>query len=277
MAMLELKTLPCVMHGVPNADYHAGPGLSHSGAKRLRKSAYHYHALLNPTAPARAPTPQMLNGTLVHCALLEPDLFFMRYVVAPELHKASNAYKDFAAKCVAGGLLPITQQQRDAAFDQAQALRSLPDIAQLMAGGAAEVSAFWRDPAHDILCKCRPDWVSPVGYGKGCVLLDVKTTSDATPQQFARSVANFEYHAQADWYCSGYELASGQQVHGMVFAVVESEYPYACCAYMLDDEAMRKGRQMNLTARATYALCEEAGAWPGYPDTIQVLSLPAWA
>jgi hypothetical protein len=62
-----------------------------------------------------------------------------------------------------------------------------------------------------------------------------------------------------------------------VFAVVESEYPYARAAYMLDDEAMRKGREHNVHARALYAACAERDQWPGYPETIQVLSLPAWA
>jgi hypothetical protein len=266
-----------IQHGLSSEAYHHGPGLSHSELKRLRRTPFHYHALLDPSAPAKEPTPAMFNGTLVHCALLEPEHFELRYVIAPDVHKSSNVYKEFAQRCISGGLAPITQQQRDAAFAQAKALRTLPDVAALLANGFPEVSAYWRDPSTNVLCKCRPDWVGPVGYGKGAVLLDVKTASDASPEGFAKSVANFGYHTQADWYCTGYELATGVSVHGMVFAVVESEFPHACAAYMLDDEALRRAREDNRAALNKYAQCSEADHWPGYPREIQVITLPRWA
>jgi hypothetical protein len=221
----------------------------------------------------------MFNGTLVHCALLERADFDERYLCLPDgTNKRTKVYQEVEAAAIAQGKLAIiTELQREQAFAQADALRTLPEVAQLLADGHPEVSAFWRDPVTDTLCKCRPDWVSPVGYGKGCVLLDVKTSGDASPEAFARSVVSFGYHTQASWYCAGYALASGLEVHGMVFAVVESEFPHACTPYMLDDEALRRARESIHAALVLHERCEREASWPGYPNTIQVLSLPRWA
>jgi hypothetical protein len=272
-----------IKRGMTSREYFAAPGLSHSGSRRMRQSPFHYHALLDPLAPQKAPTPAMFAGTLAHCALLEPLYFDARYPVPPlnakgeQLNKNSNEWKQLAAEYRAAEREPITQAQRDLAFAQAAAMRELPEVAQLLADGHPEVSVFWIDPATGVRCKARPDWVSPVGYGSGVILLDAKTTTDASPEAFAKSCANFDYHCQAAHYTEGYALASELEVHGMVFAVVESEFPFAACAYMLDDEAMEKARAKNAVARQAYAQCERENVWPGYPSTIQVLTLPAWA
>lgn len=277
----ELALHVAVWRELPSQTYHAGPGLSHSDAKRLHKSPFHYHALKQGIAtapPRKEPTPQMFNGTLVHCAVLEPDQFDKRYRVAPDVRKNTKVYQAFELECIAAGVEPISQMQRDAAFKQAEALRSLPEVAELLDGeGDCEVSCFWIDPLTGVLCKCRPDRASRVGYGRGAVLLDVKTTGDASPEGFAKACASFSYHTQADWYCEGYAIATGLDVHGMVFAAVESEYPHACAAYMLDDESLRVARERNRAARELYAQCMKAAEWPSYPRNIQVITLPPWA
>lgn len=267
-----------IVHGLTNESYHAGPGWSVSGVKRFRRSPYHFHALKGPHgAPPKEPTAAMVNGTLVHCATLEPDEMPRRYAVGPDGPRTSKAWKDHAAWAAMTGLEPITGVQYIAALRQAAALRTLPDVDTLLSDGQPEVSAFWRDEATGVLCKCRPDWVSPVADGTGVILVDVKTTADASPEAFARSAANLGYHLQAAWYCHGYAQATGLEVHGMVFACVESEFPHAVAAYMLDDEAIAKGRAACDAALVAYAECERTCTWPSYPQDIVTLQLPPWA
>lgn len=265
-----------LMHGLPSAWYHVGPGLNLSGIKRFRKTPFHFRALANPgDAPPAAPTPAMLNGTLVHCATLEPAEFDKRYAIGPEISRNSNKWRDFVADHP--GMEVITHVQYQAAVRQAAALRALPDVAALLEDGSPEVSAYWTDEATGILCKCRPDWVAPVAMGTGVILVDVKTASDASPEGFARSAADLGYHLQAAWYCEGYARASGLEVHGMVFAVVESAFPHAVAAYMLDDIALGKGHAALRTALTRFAECDRANSWPGYPAEIMTLQLPPWA
>ena len=262
-----------------NEDYHAGPGLSVSGAKRLLRTPFHYHALTGErTAPPKAPTPSMVNGTLVHCATLEPDQFDTRYVVGPDVDKRTKQWKDFVNAIPQDAFEVITQLQRDQAFAQAAALRAVPEVAELLTaeGFIAEQSVFWRDTAHGLLLKCRPDGRAPVAHGAGIVLLDIKTCVDASDEGFAAACAKYGYYMQDPWYCEGVEVATGLPVLGMVFGVVENEYPYAARAFMLSDEARAHGREAYAKARATYAACITRGEWPGYPAGIAVIDLPRW-
>jgi exodeoxyribonuclease VIII len=66
-------------------------------------------------------------------------------------------------------------------------------------------------------------------------------------------------------------------VLGLVFAAVESEWPHAAAAYMIDDEAMAKARLEIRALLDRYAECRREGAWPGYPSAIRPISMPAWA
>lgn len=261
-----------------NDEYHTGPGLSHSGVKRLLRSPWHFQALQGPHEPAQ-PTPQMFAGTLCHCATLEPEEFHERYATGPaDVDKRSREWKEFAAANPDREL--ITAAQAEVAWAQAAALRSHPVVAELMAGmGIAEKAIYWRDPATDVLCKAKPDWTHLCGTADrpAAILLDVKTTSDASPEGFAKAVINFGYHTQADWYCWGYQLATGTKCEGMVFAVVENEFPYAVACYMVDDAALLLARERNRRALNLYAECERKANWPGYPSELQVISLPRWA
>jgi hypothetical protein len=263
---------------IPNEAYHSGIGLSCSGAKRLLVTPYHFHALTLPRdVPMKGPTAAMFNGTLVHCALLEREQFAKRYRVSLAEDKRTKEYRSYVQLGLEEGFEVITFAQHWQAFSQADALAKLPDIAHLLSIGQAEKSVYWRDVAHGVLCKCRPDHMTPVAHDRGIVLLDVKTTTDASAEGFAKACANYSYHLQAAWYCEGVRVATGREVHGMVFAVVESEFPYACATYMLGDESLRKGREAMQRALGIYAQCDKAQAWPGYPQQIQVIDLPRWA
>lgn len=265
-------------YDVPNEVYQAGPGLSVSGLKRLRKSPFHFHAPQVPgnLAPLASPTPAMFNGTLTHCALLEPDRFDSRYLVGPEVSKNSNAWKDFAKHAADKGLEIISAQQRDAAFAQAASVRALPDVAELLTGGTSEVSCYWVDEETGVLCRCRPDRDFPIAYGTSAVLLDLKTCVDASPDGFGRQVANLHYDMQAAWYCDGYAIAADTEVSAMVFAAVENSFPFAAAAYMLDPEDIAAARRANRKLLRLYRQCEEINEWPGYPREMRRLSLPAW-
>lgn len=266
------------LHDVTNTEYHQGPGLSVSGAKRLLVSPFHFHELAQPReAPPKAPTAAMVNGTLVHCALLEPDEFNARYVIAPDIDKRTKDYKEFAKAAAELDMQLVPRLDWHRAHAQAAALRRLPAVTELMAHGVAEASVYWRDVAHGLLLKCRPDWKAPVGHGRGVVLLDVKTAIDASPDGFAKACANWGYHLQDPWYCEGVQAAEGVEVHGMVFAVVESEFPHACAAYMLSDDARALGREAIARARLRYVECMDTNTWPSYPQDIQVIDLPRWA
>lgn len=283
-----------LLKDMPAERYHATHAMSAGGLKRMRQSPAHFYGMqLDPERPEPGdPTPALKNGTLVHCAIFEPEALSKRYTILPDnaptrptarqrdAKKPSDDtlaaiawWRDFEARHAGAEIVDAAQMT--AAKAQAAALRRLPDIAALLAEGFGESSAFWIDPATGELCKCRPDWVSPAG--DGVVLVDGKTCQDASPEGFGRAIWNFDYWLQAAWYIDGFEAATGLRVHGFVFAAVESAWPHAAAAYMLGDDVIDKARAENRRLLNLYAECKRTGTWPGYQSGIQIVNLPAWA
>lgn len=264
-----------IVHELPIEDYHSGAGISCSGLHDFARSPAHYQALhLDPARPPREAKAGQLEGTLAHCAILEPGEFAKRYAIGPIDDRRLKAWKDWEAGI--SGRECIKPSEAATALAQARSVRALPDVAALLAAGRPEVSAYWIDPATGELCRCRPDWVHPVA-GRGVILVDVKTCGDASPHEFARQVARKGYHRQAGWYSDGYSIASGEPVLGFVFVAVESAWPYAACAVMLDDDGLAKGRAENAELLARFAECRSTNAWPGYSIEIELITLPRWA
>lgn len=267
---------PGLYPDLPSEHYHAILAMSAGGLKRMHQSPAHFYGMqLDPNRPSGEPTPAMKNGTLVHCALFEPASLSERYVVKPEGFDGRTKEGKAWVAAVPQGVEIADAVQMAAALAQAASIRRLPDVAALMVNGQPEVSAFWIDELTGELCKCRPDWVSPAG--DGVILVDGKTCQDASAQGFSRSIWNFDYHLQAAWYSDGYERATRQKVLGFVFAAVESAWPHAAAAYILDDDVLDRARTENRRLLDLYAECKRTNTWPGYPAEIQSISLPKWA
>jgi PDDEXK-like domain of unknown function (DUF3799) len=262
---------------MPAENYHSTAAMSAGGLKQMRRSPAHYFgAYLDPQRPPQEETPAMKNGTLVHCALFEPDELAKRYAARPpDLDARTKDGKAWIQAAEARGAQVVTADQMDAAKRQAAAVRGLPDVAALLADGAAEQSAFWLDPVTGELCKCRPDFVTPAG--NGVVITDGKTCLDASPEGFGKQIWTYAYWLQAAWYSDGFEAATGKRVHGFVFAAVENKWPHAAAAYMLGDDVLDKARAENRRLLDLYAECKRSGVWPGYPAGIQPIQLPRWA
>jgi hypothetical protein len=247
-----------------NADYHADPAISASHLHAVAASPYHYwKRFLDPARQRVEPTAAMRLGTLVHCAVLEPDDLLQRYgVCGPRNTKAG---KEQAAAMAADGIESVTEADMALALSMAAAVREHPAAAALLKAGKAEQSFWWDDTPTGMRCKCRPDWYH------GATVVDLKTTTDASPAGFAKSVANFRYHVQANHYLAG------TFAERFVFIAVEKAYPYAVGVYELDADAMAHGETLRRRDLAAIADCRAIGEWPGYSTSIEPLSLPSWA
>lgn len=256
--------------------YHAGPGISKTGLDDIDASpAIFYGRHIDPARPAPEQKSGQLEGQLTHCAVLEPDHFGKRYAVGPQVStRAVKAWKDFEA--ANADRVCIKPAEYDTAMRQADSIRRLPEVAEALKAGRAEVSAFWNDPVTGELCRCRPDWVHDCGKGQ-VILCDVKTCSDASPAEFRRQIARKRYHVQDAWYSDGYAQATGSEVLAFVFVAVESQWPYAACAVMLDEAGRLQGRRDYRRNLNTYAQCRRTDVWPGYSEQIEIVTLPTWA
>lgn len=255
--------------------YHALPAVSKTQLDTLDLSpAIFYARHRAPDRPAPVTKSGQLEGQLAHCAVLEPQEFEQRYVVGPSVNRNTKVWKEFVD--AHPNRIAIQDDQRETAIRQAVSVNSLPEIGEALSSGMAEVSAFWTDEVTGVECRCRPDWVHDCGEA-GDVLLDLKTYSIASPNEFRRQVARKAYDKQAAFYSDGYAAASGRTVLGFIFVAVETEYPFAATPFMLDEDSLESGRQKYRKNLRTYAECERTNTWPGYSTGIDIIRLPQWA
>jgi hypothetical protein len=218
----------------------------------------------------------MAIGSAVHTHVLELDQWDARYVTAPDgidrRTKAGKAeWEAFTAAATGRTVLP--KADADLVMRMAQSVFSHPAAAMLLAlPGKAETTHMWTDAATGLQCKCRPDWLTDDGR----LLVDLKTTEDASARGFAKSIAQWRYHVQASWYLDGIEQATGTRPEQFLFLCVEKKAPYAVAVYAADAEMIAAGAQTAARDLDVLATCKAAGAWPGYSDQIEPISLPPW-
>lgn len=264
-----------IITSLSNEEYHARKdAISNSGITDILQSPLHYYARhLDPQRPPRQVKAGQLEGTLAHCAILEPDEFDSRYRIGPAVSRATKAWKEAAEQALADGVELIKPEQYDVAWAQADSVRRIEDARYLLSKGKPEVSAFWTDADTGAQCRCRPDWV----HGEdGAILVDVKTCGDASPDDFARQIARKGYHRQDAFYVDGYSEAAGVGVAGFIFLAVEATWPYAASLVSLDDDSRDQGRHEYKRALELYRECMTFNDWPGYSRGIQQIRLPNW-
>lgn len=191
-------------------------------------------------------------------------------VVKPEDFRTAKSYSDFLK--FINGKEVITTEQLETATKMAASVRAHPVAAKLLAKGKAEQAGFWIDPDTGVPCKCKFDWDSEVGDG---FLVDLKSTTDASSEGFARSIAKYGYHRQDAIYSDGYFECNGKR-KPFIFVACESKPPFAVGVYMLDQESKTKGRDEYKSLLAEYDQCVKSGEWPAYSGRIEKIELPRW-
>lgn len=109
-------------------------------------------------------------------------------------------------------------------------------ITQLLDGTDYQKTFVWKDEETGILCKSRPD----ISKQRKNVLLDVKTTRDASPQGFAKEAANHDYPLQAIMQIDGV-LKSGflDVVDDYFWLAVEKTAPYNAVLVRFPEDEIR--------------------------------------
>lgn len=263
---------PGVYPGVPFEEYFAWSNVSVHQLHSLARSPAHYVAAL---AEPRKQTAGMTTGQAVHTAVLEPpDQFALRYAPSPEVDKRTTAGKQAHQAAAAGGRTLLKMEELLAIRAIVDAIRAHPFASILLAreDGESEISLSWIDAETGVFCKARPDFVNAAHN----LIIDLKTTQDASMGAFARACVNYRYHVQASFYLASAN-AVGLNADAFVFVAVETASPWACACYELSPDDLQLGRTLYRKDLRVYKGCLESGTWPSYPEHVRILELPAWS
>lgn len=255
-------------------EYRTAPAISRSELWKIRESPEKFKwAMEHPEEP----TPALIFGQVFHKLALEPLTFGDEFAVAPNVDRRTKdgkaAWAEFVAS--ADGKTVITQDVFDKASDMVCALYRAPYVKKLL-NGQREVPMFWTDEMTNEACKCRHDCVTIVGEQP--IIVDLKTTADASTDAFMRTAVNYGYDFQAAMYSDGYEKNTGKKP-SFVFIAIEKEPPYSVNILQADELFLKRGYDVLRELIGIYHECKQTGNWYGYLGAYEVinnLGLPAW-
>ncbi len=258
--------------GITNAEYHGSSELGRSTAWSLLQSC---PAKVRYDMNNRRPSsPALVLGSAFHTATLEPEKLDEEFAVKPtEIDGKSsrtNHYKE------AFEIMQKNEPDKqwlapadyDLALEMAGSALDNPILKHYMADIDKVVEGTGFFEMEGAKCKVRPDlYNSETG-----MVLDLKTTIDASPEEFTYSVRKYGYLFQAAFYMTGLR-AMGERPKQFVFLVVEKSAPYATACYTLDNADIEREVPRVLEACKIYGECLRTDVWPGYSDDIKTLDL----
>lgn len=258
-----MSILPGVIRGMPNADYHgAREWLGSTSIKTLamRTPAHYQHDMKHPKT-----SDAFTFGSAVHSLALEGDTSLFEVVDAANW--MTKAAKEAKAEALAAGKYPMLPKEYADVVACRDSIMAHPLASKALTGHIAEQSVFHVGD-DGVQVKVRPD-----AYKPG-LIVDLKTTVSADPNEFARTAYNFGYFISAAMYVDTWKAVTGEDV-GFLFLLVEKTAPFLVSVVELDKEALDYGRSMVERGKRIYQECTASGEWPGYPNA--TVSLPKYA
>jgi hypothetical protein len=251
----------------------------------------------------------LLGGEATHVAALEPEVYggndveeALHVIEQPQLQASNESqgrylvfkgtrderhkrYQSALAKAALARAKLITEDMDRTARAIAKAVRSNPDVAPYIAGGHRELTVLWdyEEPqvamidGWSIAMRCRIDYLTDVA------IIDLKSTYDASPDEFAKSMWNQGCFVQAAMQQDGVAAVTRRR-RPYLWLAVEKTPPYACALYEPSHIGLEMGRNSYRDWLRKLHVCQERhdkgepNAWPGYTDGVAMqLDPPRWA
>lgn len=268
---------------ITNHDYHFGflkNVLGSSGVSKLyRYSPEHFLAYINQEE--KDPTPALVFGSAYHVFILEREKFSQKVAIVPEINRRTKAgqaeYKEFLEKHKGKHIIPVVGNSQINGYDKILAMAKTMDRYKTASSifnnpGVFEQTVVWKDPTFGFWCKARFDFHIQTLR----LIIDLKTTMDASEDSFRKSIANMDYDLSAAWYTTGMQNITGH-TYQYIWVVQEKDPPYSVALYEADQEILDNGRKKIRPTLEIYDACMRSGEWPGYPDAVRKIQLPGWA
>ena len=232
-------------------DYHnMTDRISKSGLDKIARSPAHFKTQTKETDA-------MKIGRIVHEYILEG---VQNYVTSPFdsfRTKEAREWRDSQTMPI------ITTDEVERIHAMREAVLRHPAAAELLRSGIAEQTFLFNEQTTGAPCRCRTDWMTSDG-----VIVELKTTDDASPRGFMRSVLKYRYHVQDAFYTDGVEAVTGSRPTDFVFVAVEKNAPFGVGVYRLSEGLREEGRELYLDNVARWVECTQRDEWPAYSDEI---------
>ena len=257
-------------------EYHSNQEYIGSSNLRLYKqSPLHFKE------SERKVTDALEFGSAYHCLILEPERFEKDYYILDPDERPDQAH-GMTAKANAEWARTLMEKypgvMTKETFDIMQAMRDrlMSDfyIRSLLSKGESEVSHYV-DDFNGAKVKVRTD------YKKPGVLIDLKTTRDASRDGFIREIASYDLHIQAAYYRDVVRHCDGQE-RRFLFIAQEKAPPFATNIIQPSAQMLAVGTYEYEILLQQHLKCLATGKYRGYSifaDNkfgVEEVDIPAW-
>jgi hypothetical protein len=273
--------------------YHADKDhISASRLKKIKKSPAHFIE-----EEEEKESDALLFGSAYHRLILQPEEFEKNYYIfndepvcgalmakGAKSPRSTNDYKAWkeSEMSFSDGKILIDKKDYDTIKTMRDRLMSHPYAKMLLSGGVKEQGFMGQieTEAGSINIKFKPDQFND----KKKIVVDLKTTRDASIDGFTRNAADLDYHIQSAFYADMMEKMTGDnRPFNFFFIAQEKKSPYAFNIFEASPQFMSQGRYEYEMLLQLYKYCLDNGVWPGYQIFcnnkygILELKLPPWA
>jgi exodeoxyribonuclease VIII len=266
---MSAATLTGIIPNLPEAEYHARPELSSTGARLLLESPARFHYRQTHPEP---PKDSYSLGTAVHTKILGTGANVITY---PDEHLTPSGAVSTKAATVAwadeqraNGFVVIGTAQAAQVDGMSEAVLAHPEARHVLETVVGrEVSIVTE--IDGVAVRARFDIYD------GTNAADLKSARDASPKGFNTAVGRYGYHIQDRFYGEAHTAVTGTELNPFKFLVVENVAPFLVGVYDLDFMWEDLAKERTAKARELYRRCVETGEWPGFPTA--TLTPPTWA
>jgi peptidyl-tRNA hydrolase len=237
-----------------------------SALKGIMKSPRHYQW----SKSNQQVTDAMIFGSAFHLMMESEALFKEQVVCKPKFDLRKKEDKQLAQEWNEANQskLIIDTEEMELIYEIKKICDSKQKLANIRRNGRTEISGYYTHPEIAVPCKFRVDLAREEG-----LIVDYKTTMDASEEGFKWSARKFSYHVQAAFYLDGMSFCSGKPFNNYLIVPIEKNRPCDLNIFHLDSADIDLGREAYLKALQKYKECREANSWPGYTDEIKKLKL----
>lgn len=243
-------------HRMTESEYRSLPALNASRFKAFVRSPYHFFNQKEVET-----TENMLIGTAIHTALLEPEKYLSTIAYYPEVDRRTTEGKriaaEFEATSVGKSILKAKSQE----------------VVERCVAAVSATDEWKREKANKnnryemvimfefagIQCKAKLDITdSEVGW-----ITDVKSCQDASHDKFRYDIQDRLYWVQAAFYVMAAEAHFGKKFR-FSFCAVETGDPSAVAWYTVPEDEMERWKSIVGMKMHQLKKCQEDNQWIGY-------------
>jgi hypothetical protein len=261
--------------GVPEDVYHGDLNSISSSQLRALGEMTPYEWEWQRANHVRKVTDDMEFGTAVHWLTLEPERASEQLVEVAAKTWNKPADQAIRKQARADGKVALLTSKMATARWMAANVRNDPDVGHMIRDGQPELSGYCPDPETGIMRRIRLDCLHLAPSGQ-VTALDLKTSDDADPEHFAKSIRTYGYHQQQPHYVDVL-LDLDINLIAFWFVVVSKTAPHLVTVNTIPADYVELGRRRNRAALDLYAKCTASGEWPSHERGIHEIPQPAWA